>query len=218
MIIIVFIELMLCFICHAITISIDCFSLGDSHFKETAFHSTVVIRENLYCWGGDQQDLPAVHDNEQKRKVTQFVSIFYIPKCKWDKRSTTGTPPAGIREYACTNLRTNILYFGGSCKPRDCFHNDLLELNTFIHNWREVFSSIDDNKPIPKRGCGIITFTSNAEDHVLVLGGFGLTPVSVQAHSEYIPNLSNPNHCYTNELHMMCLSLSPGITSLTLPM
>ena len=99
-----------------------------------------------------------VHCNEEKRKFTSSVDIFHLPTLKWERRSTTTTPPAGVMNYACTNIRDNILYFGGSCKPNDCFHDDLFKLNTLTNEWREIINISPDHGPMRKCGCGMISF------------------------------------------------------------
>ena len=184
--------------------------------KWRAYHSTVVNSDRLYCWGGQQKDLPMVHYNDEKRKFTSTVDTFHLPTMKWERRSTTATPPAGVINYACTNIRDSILYFGGSCKPSDCFHNDLFELNTLTNEWREIINSSPDNGPMRKRSCGMISFNINAENNLLVIGGFGPTPITTHTGSKYIPSTNFQNHCYTNEIHTMCVNSSPGITRLTL--
>ena len=178
--------------------------------KWRARHSTVVNNDRLYCWGGQQKGLPMVHCNAKKRTFTSTVDIFHLPTLKWERRSTIATPPAGVMSYACTNIRDNILYFGGSCKPGDCFHNDLFQLNTLTNEWREIINSSPDNGPMRKHGCGMISFNTNREDNLLVIGGFG--PIPIKTDFKYIPDPNIPNLCYTNEIHTMCVNSSPGIT------
>ena len=175
-------------------------------------HSTTVNSHRLYCWGGRKEDLPMVHYNDEKRKFTSCVDIFHLPALKWERRSTTATPPAGVMDYACTNIRDSILYFGGNCIPNDCFHNDLFELNTFTNEWRESINSSPDNGPMRKRSCGMIFFNINREDNLLVIGGFGPTPITTHTGSKYSPSPNFPHLCITNEIHTMCLNSSPGIT------
>ena len=151
-----------------------------------------------------------VHYNDEKRKFTSSVDIFHLPTLKWERRSTTATPPAGAIDYACTNFRPdNIMYFGGRCQPADCYHNDLFQLNTLTNEWREIINGSSDNGPMRKSACGMISFNINAEDNLLVIGGFGPTPITG---SQYIPHPNFSNHCYTNEIHTVCVNSSPGIT------
>ena len=174
-------------------------------------HSTVVINNTLYCWGGEQQDLPLVHDNEEKRKITSTIDLFHLRTFTWERRSTTGTPPAGVLNYACTRIENKIFYYGGNCKYDDhCFHNNLHELNSLNNNWREIINSTPDNVPLKKIYCGMISLQMNGKYHLLLLGGEGKG--TIHSHSQYILHPDNPNHSITNEAHIMCVTTSPGIT------
>ena len=193
---------------------IDCLLSGEYEMKWRTEHSTVLISDRLYCWGGYQKGLPIVHYNDEKRRFTSSVDIFNLPTLKWERKSTTANPPSGVIYYACTSIRDKILYFGGSCKYFDCFHNDLFELDTLTNEWREIINSCPDNGPMKKRGCGMISFNINAEDNLLVIGGIGHIPITTQTKSQYtyITDPSLQNFCYTNEIHTMCVNSSPGIT------
>ena len=175
-------------------------------------HSTVVINNTLYCWGGNQKDLPIVHDNEEKKKFTSSIDLFHLPTLSWERKFTTGTPPVGVRGYACTKIDNNIFYYGGNCKHDDCYHNNLYELNSLTNNWREVVNSTPNNVPMKKIRCGMISFKMNGKYNSLVLGGYGPVPVTTHSHFQYIPVPDTPNRCITNEAHMTCVTTSPGIT------
>ena len=191
---------------------IDYLLSGQYEMKWRVYHSTIVNSDRLYWWGGMQENLPMVHYNDKKREFTSSVDIFHLPTLKWERRSTTVTLPAGVMDYACTNTNENILYFGGNCKPNDCFHNDLFELDTLTNEWREIINSSPDNGPMRKSGCGMISFNMNGEDNLLVIGGVGPTPITTHTGSKYIPDPNIRNLCYTNEIHSMCVNSSPGIT------
>ena len=174
----------------------------------------MVIRDHLYCWGGEQEDLLIVHDSVNKRQFTESVDVLDLPTFKWEKKLTKGAPPAGVRKYACAEIGNSIFYYGGNCKPRDCFHDNLFELNTLTHNWKEMISRSDDSRPMKKIACGMMSFKSNGQDNLLLLGGLGITPSTActQMGSKYIPSPKLHGHCYTNETHVMSVSSSPGIT------
>ena len=176
------------------------------------YHSTVVINNIVYCWGGDQEDLPKVHNSEEKKKSTSSIDLFHLQTFTWERKSTTGTVPVGVMSYACTYIDNKIFYFGGVCKYDDCYHNNLCKLNSLNNNWREVVNSTPDNVPMKKMRCGMISFKVNERHNLLVLGGYGPVPVTIHSHSQYIPNPNIPNRCITNEAHMMCVTTSPGIT------
>ena len=176
------------------------------------YHSTVVINNVLYSWGGDQEDIPYVHDNDEKRKTTSSINLFHLPTFTWERRSTTGTPPVGVLGYACTTIDNKIFYYGGMCKPNDCYHNNLYELNSLNNNWREIASSTPDSVPMKKIRCKMISFKTKEKYNLLVFGGYGPVPVTTHSHCQYIHHPDINNCCITNEAHMMCVTTSPGIT------
>ena len=177
-------------------------------------HCTIPIKDNFYCWGGKQEGLPMVHDNEEKRKFTTSVDILNIPTFTWERKSTTGNPPAGVMGYACTKIENSIFYFGGRCNRGNCFHNTLYELNTLTNNWSEISSTCTtpDNVPMRKIGSGMISFKTNGENNLILSGGVGPAPNTTQKHSQCVYSPNYPSVSYTNEIHCMNLSTSPGIT------
>ena len=76
-------------------------------------HSTVVIGDLMYLWAGGPIDLPQVHNNEKKRRLTSQVYIFDITSGNWDIKSTQGNPPLGVSGYFCATVKEKIFYFGG---------------------------------------------------------------------------------------------------------
>ena len=191
---------------------LSCILSGEYQLGFRSGHSTVVINNILYCWGGDQEDLLYVHDSEEKRKITSTINLFHLPTFKWERRSTKGTPPVGVRNYACSNIGNDIFYYGGCCKPDHCYHNTLYKLNSLTNIWRELINSTPDNGPMEKIDCGMISFKINEKYNLLVFGGYGPVPVTTHSHSQYVPTPDIPNCCITNEAHIMCVNSSPGIT------
>ena len=67
-----------------------------------------MISDTLYLWGGDSGDLPAVHNSEEKRRVTSKVQVFDITTGKWNNQSTRGNPPLGVEGCLCTTVNNKI--------------------------------------------------------------------------------------------------------------
>ena len=62
-----------------------------------------------------------------------------------------------------------------------------------------------------KIACGMMSFKSNGQDNLLLLGGLGVTPAITQIGSQYIASPTLRGYCYTNETHVMSVFSSPGI-------
>ena len=59
-------------------------------------HSTVQVGDYLYIWGGIQDGLPEVHNNEKKKSFCSVVEVCHLPTGEWVQKPTTGDPPLGM--------------------------------------------------------------------------------------------------------------------------
>lgn len=178
--------------------------------KVFATCSTTIIDEKLYVWGGYREGLPFQHASAEKLAITSFIEEYDLSNLAYSKKPTEGNPPNGVMGFRCCAVENKIYYFGGRCKTADCYHNDLFVLDTDSRKWVEIPCNIG---PIQKSGCGMISFTSNDnQQFILVLGGVGFTPdYAALFDSNYVPFHQLLTHlCYTNEVHIMCVSSSPG--------
>ena len=178
-------------------------------------HSSIVQGlDNVVIWGGNQDSLLWVHDINKKRAVLTRLDVLNLLSMKWNSVSTTGTPPTGAMNYGATTIGEDMYIFdGGSCNGGFCIHNDLYQLNTNDKVWRCIPCT---NRPMKKLNCGFISYSYQASDYLLALGGRGGTqpPAEPQLHSLYIPGSSD--WYTTNEVHIMNVTASPGIACMTI--
>ena len=157
--------------------------------------------------------MPEVHDSEEKRKLTSTVEVFDIPSLSWSGVPTSGFPPAAVRYYSSASINRTVYFFGGNCKPFDCFHNDVVSLNTKTNEWNQVLTADTGVIPMKKNGHGMLSFVCGDEQHyLLTIGGYGPTVSSTSSHSKVTPIPRSPNLSLTNESHILCVSSLPGIT------
>ena len=132
---------------------------------------------------------------------------------EWDKVTTTGTPPTAALEYSTTTIGEDLYLFGGGCDLwGDCCHNDLFCLNTTNKVWSTIptaNNTATSTGPMKKCRCGLTSWSYQGSDYLLTLGGEGgkQLPTQQQQHSLYE---SNGRNCYTNEVHTMNITTSPG--------
>ena len=137
-------------------------------------------------WGGGQPSLPRVHDSEEKRRITSNIQHFTPSTGQWITRSTTGTPPLGVRAYCCTAINDLLYYFGGWCGHDNCHHNSITQLDTVSLQWREL-EPTDATRPVMRRaGSGMISFEHDRVHHLLMIGGMGPKPAVQLPHYKYI--------------------------------
>ena len=185
------------------------FSTGQYKLDVRAAHHTQVIGDSLYLWSGDQPNLPEVHNNDEKRRLTSQVQVFSITSGKWDTKPTRGNPPLGVIRYSCTTLNNKIYFFGGLCGHDHCHHNSLNELDTSTLTWTQI-SPTDDRRPVMKRGFGHMILTKyGGVQRLLVIGGAGSPPTIKLPQAQYIQLPSGRIH--TNEQNLYNMSKSEYI-------
>ena len=159
------------------------FSIEQYKLDRRIHHSTQVIGDNLYLWGGN--DVPSVHNNDEKRRLTSQIAIFNITSGIWNSRPTNGNPPLGVQGYLSTLSNGKIFFFGGSCNHDSCYHNSLNELDVSTLTWTQL-QPTDDNVIVMKRGYGGI-MSSEQEGHhsLLLIGGHGPSPSIQLSQAQY---------------------------------
>ena len=191
---------------------IDCYSiLTVDGWREPAGrdqHRTAVVNNQLYLWGGDQREMPKVHDSAKKRQFFSSVEVFDVNTGCWEQHTTSGTPPLrGVLGFACVAVRNDLHYFGGYCGHGDCYHNSVHTLSTSTLQWRMLApSTTEGGAPMKKTLCGMVHFTDGEEDLLYVVGGVGhAIPSSRQHGAQYHQSLYG---VFTDEQHIFSLSTS----------
>ena len=173
-------------------------------------HSTHIVGDYLYMWGGHIDGLPMVHDNEIKQRMTSVIELFHLQSGMWEQQPTNGKPPLGILGYASTVIGNRIFYFGGYCSHDKCRHNSLNSLTTDSLTWNELFPTNSSMGPMMKSCSGMIPLKFN-EDYLLVVGGIGLHPVFLQPGARYSNKGIIGGNVRTNEHHYYQLSTGKEI-------
>ncbi|XP_019860167.1 PREDICTED: kelch domain-containing protein 1-like [Amphimedon queenslandica] len=183
---------------------------------ERSDHSTVRVGDYLYMWGGDQPDLPKVHNNDKKKALSSLMEVYHLPTGRWEQKPTTGNPPLGIWAYASAAIGNEIFYFGGRCNHDSCFHNSLYSFNVDTFTWRELSPTTPHHGPMMKGYCGMVAFQLNGKDYLAVIGGRGPSSnnTPTQPNAKYQRLVANSKR--TNEIHYYKVSSgkwsSPNVT------
>ena len=111
-------------------------------------------------------------------------------------------------DYRTTSIENDMYVFGGRCDVMgNCCHNELHHLNTTNKVWRTIPTTAAG--PMKKCSCGLISYSYQGSEYLLTLGGRGgQQPTQQQQHSLYIPD--DYGDYYTNEVHTMNITTSPG--------
>ena len=190
-------------------LNVDCwYSTGQYGPGVRDQHTTAVVGEVLYCWGGVQEGFDASHDSPSKRQCTSVIDAFNLLSGVWSSKPTRGTPPLGIRGVSCTTINNNIYYFGGYCGHDSCYHNSLNCLDTLTLQWKELQPT--SNNSVTKRGFGgmIVMGSEGEPQQLLVIGGQGPISANTVYHHQFKYNkiLSLDDRLSTNEQNIYNLS------------
>ena len=153
--------------------------------------------------------MPEVHDSAEKRQLCYSVEVFDVNTGCWEQRTTSGTPPLGVKGHSCVAVRNELHYFGGYRGHRDCSYNCVHTLSTSTLQWRMLApSTTTGGAPMKKHHCGMAHFTDGEEDLLYAVGGWGpAVPSSPQHGAQYQPT-SPAGNVRTNEQHIFSLSTS----------
>jgi hypothetical protein len=169
--------------------------------KERKGHHSHLIEDNLYVWGGAQEDFFKIHDIKERKRFASCVEVFSLTSKKWMQHPTKGDPPLAMWNYSSATVGNDIYFFGGYFyhgRGDDCYQNSLFKLNVQTKRWTEITSN---NGPMKKSKCGMVAIKINNEDRLLVIGGWG--PTSAYSSRQLGAGYAE---CYngrvrTNEIH-----------------
>ena len=163
------------------------------------------IGHKTFLWGG------YTHNNyfaSGRQKLASTIEIFDSFHEKWESKRTTGLPPPGLYQGACTTVSETVYHFGGYDGQSN--HDSLHSLNSVTLEWTEIHSpETPGNQPMPKSLCGIVAYHEEAVGvtSLAVFAGFGKPTTPTQPGARFIPNtLFTDKRGWSNELHLFNLA------------
>ena len=163
-------------------------------------HGAAPVGGRYYLWGGCVQDFT----ENGRRKLASTVEIFDPYLETWKKHHTTGVPPPGLCDGACTSLSDLLYWFGGS-DGHSCY-NSLHSLDPTILEWGELQPLNEADWPMRKRGCGMVSFL---QDKLAIFGGYGIPTGPTQPGAMFTKNtVFTSGSGWSNELHVFNITES----------
>ena len=130
-------------------------------------HSTVIVGDCLYMWGGYSNRKK--HNIKAERRDSSFVEVIHLPTGRWEQKPTTGDPPLGIINYVAVAIGNEIFYYGGHSGHGQCDDNVLYSLNVDTLKWRKVVPTNSKDGPKEKEDCGMIAVKIEGEDYLVII-------------------------------------------------
>ena len=163
-------------------------------------HCAAQVGENCYLWGG--------HFSEKaKKRPALSLQIFHSIKEICETKTTTGDPPPGLLEGACTTVSKSLYHFGGN--DGNQFYNSLHCLDSNTLQWSEFHAAI--NQPMPKSGCGMVTYLEESLSgaSLIVFAGYGKPAPLTKVGGTFIPHTGtsfSDGRGWSNEMHRFSLT------------
>ena len=165
------------------------------------YHCAAPIGEKAYLWGGRTQNFSL----SSRQAIASEIEIFDILRETWKTKTATGAPPPGLIAGACTVVSETLYHFGGH--DSRSWYNALRCLDTLSLEWRELHGHPQNptDQPMPKRGCGLVTYTDTAS--LALFAGYGIPNGPTQPGARFIPNTNyTDGRGWTNEFHLFNLT------------
>ena len=163
-------------------------------------HCAAQVGEKSYLWGGITQNFSL----SSRQTLVSEIEIFDVFSETWKTRTATGAPPPGLLGGACTVVSETLYHFCGT--DGHSWHNTLHCLDTLSLDWRELHGHAQNpaDQPMPKSGCGLVTYTDTAS--LALFAGYGVQRHPTQPGSTFIESTNFPGNGWTNELHLFNLT------------
>ena len=165
------------------------------------YHHAAQVGEKSYLWGGITQDFSL----SSRQTLASEIEIFDVFSETWKTRTATGAPPPGLIGGACTVVSETLYHFGGT--DGQSRYNTLHCLDTLSLNWRELHDHAQNpaDQPMPKSGCGLVTYKDTAS--LAVFAGYGIPCYPTQPGATFIQNTKYTDGSgWTNEFHLFNLT------------
>lgn len=160
-------------------------------------HCAAHVGENCYLWGGH-------FSGKDQKSPTLSLQTFHPINRMWETKTTTGDAPFGVLDGACTTVSKSLYHFGGN--DGNQFYNSLHCLECDTLQWSELHTSA--NRPMPKSGCGIVTYLEEALSaaSLIVFAGYGKPVSPTEPGARFIPDTRFSGwRGWTNEMHLFNL-------------
>ena len=163
-------------------------------------HISGCVGSIVLVQGGQTKDF----SEKIRQHLTSVVEVFDPYSELWEQKQVKGDgPEPGIYAAASVSLHGDLFTFGGLFNGK--LSNTLHRLDTKTWSWHQVSPLNADGAPMPKCGCGMISF----RDGLGVFGGYAIPLGPTEAQSFLKDSRYTNGRGWTNEFHIY--NLSEGI-------
>ena len=170
-------------------------------------HVSQCVGSKVLVQGGQTKD----SSEKSRQHLSSVVETFDPYSELWEQRQVEGDAPSPGTYYAASaSLNDDHFTFGG-WDDRNLF-NGLRRLDTKTWRWYQLSPQNAEGAPMPKLGCGMISFG----DNLGVFGGYGLPRGPTEPRSFLKYTRATDGRGWTNEFHVYHLKEGVFIPALSL--
>ena len=172
-------------------------------------HVSQSVSSKVVVQGGRTKDF----SEKSRQHLSSVVETFDPYSELWEQRQVEGDAPSpGTYGAASASLHDDLFTFGG------WDDNTLRRLDTKTWRWCQLSPQNAEGAPIPKSGCGMVSFG----DSLGVFGGYGLPggptePRSFIRNTRATNTMATDGSGWTNEFHIYHLKEGVYNSSVIVP-
>ena len=172
------------------------------------FHVSQSVGSKLLVQGGRTKDF----SEKSRQHLSSVVETFDQYSELWEQRQVEGVAPSpGTYGAASASLHDDLFSFGGWDDEK--YFNGLHRLDTKTWRWCQLSPQNAEGAPMPKCGCGMISFG----DNLGVFGGHGIPRGPTEPRSFIKDTRSTDGRGWTNEFHIYHLKEGVYNSSVIVP-
>ena len=177
-------------------------------------HVAAVINDEMLLWGG-----LAVRESTGENYLCSpdLIECFNLLTSQWNERRATSNSPSDL-PHSCVYPRIGVVQnrdiyqFGGhylsSDQGRPVYSNDVHKLDGLTLEWQRIHSN-DQSTPSGRARHGMCVLGKKGDEHLVMMGGIGTKIVSpIPDGSQFIPDPTNPDVGWNNEVWLFCIRKS----------
>ena len=156
-------------------------------------HVSQSVGSKVLVQGGRTKDF----SEKSRQHLSSVVETFDPYSELWEQRQVEGDPPSpGTYVAASASLHDDLFSFGGW--DGSYYFNALHRLDTKTWRWCQLSPQNAEEAPMPKIGCGMISFG----DKLGVFGGYGIPKGPTEPQSFIKNTRFTDGRGWTNEFHI----------------
>ena len=157
-------------------------------------HVSQSVGSKVLVQGGRTKDF----SEKSRQHLSSVVETFDPYSEIWEQRQVEGDAPSPGTYYAASaSLHDDLFTFGGR-DVKNYYFNTLHRLDTKTWRWFQLSPQNAEGAPMPKIGCGMISFG----DRSGVFGGHGIPRGPTEPQSFITSTRFTDGRGWTNEFHI----------------